>query len=197
MNKPETIIVLNGASSSGKTSLCKELQQVLDDPYIHLEEDRFVYNTYHGRYLQPGIVEQTFARTMLGYYRSLAAFASAGHNILADTGFYSRDLLDVCVQELSPLRVWLVGVHCSLTELERRERGRADRQEGQAQEQYHTIHADAIYDIEVDTSLASLNECALRVKALVDSVSQPTALLSLKDRQERIAPVAEAAHPAV
>ena len=184
MSKPETIILLNGVSSSGKTSLCKELQQALDDPYIHLEEDRFVYNTYHGRYLQPGIVEHTFARTMLGYYRSLAAFVSAGHNVLADTGFYSRELRDVCVQELSPLRVWLVGVHCSLTELERRERERSDRQEGQAREQFQTIHADAIYDIEVDTSTTSLTECALQVKARVESTVQPTALLSLKAKQK-------------
>ena len=177
---PETIIVLNGATSSGKTSLCKELQSVLDAPYIHLEEDRFVYGTYHGRYLQPGIVEQTFARTMLGYYRSLAAFASAGHNVLADTGFYSRDLLAMCVRELAPLRVWLVGVHCSLEELERRERGRGDREPGQAREQYSTIHADAVYDIEVDTSAASLSECASQVKALVEGKSQPSALSALK-----------------
>jgi chloramphenicol 3-O phosphotransferase len=185
MNRPETIIVLNGASSSGKSSLSKELQKALDGPYIHLEEDRFVYNTYHGRYLQPGVVEQTFARTMLGYYRSLAAFASAGHNVLADTGFYSRDLLKVCVRELAPLHVWLVGVHCSLAELERREQERGDRQKGLAREQYTTIHADAIYDIEVDTSAASLSECALRIKALVESEAQPTAILSLQAKFEK------------
>ncbi|MEO7717382.1 MAG: AAA family ATPase [Capsulimonas sp.] len=179
---PETIIILNGASSSGKTSLCKELQRALLDPYIHLEEDRFVYGTYHGRYLQPGIVEQTFTKTMLGYYRSIAAFASAGHNVLADTGFYSRDLLSVCVQELAPLRVWLVGVHCSLSELERREAERKDREPGQAREQHSTIHTDALYDIEVDTSAFSLSECALQIKARIESDADPAAMRSLKTK---------------
>ena len=73
-----------------------------------------------------------------------------GTIVLADTGFYSRDLLEVCVRELAPLHVWLVGVHCSLPELERRSSsGRSDRQKGLAREQYGTIHANAVYDIEV------------------------------------------------
>jgi len=185
MSHSEKILLLNGASSSGKTSLCKELQAVLDAPYIHLEEDRFVYGTYHGRYLQPGIVEQTFARTMVGYYRSLAAFVSAGHNVLADTGFYSKDLRDVCIAELAPLTVWLIGVRCSLPELERRELARGDRQAGLAREQYETIHADALYDIEVDTSVLSLNECALQIKALVESGAPPTALRTLHKRSAK------------
>jgi chloramphenicol 3-O-phosphotransferase len=37
-------IVLNGASSAGKTSLCKLLQVALDQPYMHLQEDVFVIN---------------------------------------------------------------------------------------------------------------------------------------------------------
>ena len=39
-----TIILLNGASSVGKTSICKQLQIVLDDPYMHLQEDAFVFD---------------------------------------------------------------------------------------------------------------------------------------------------------
>lgn len=31
------MIILNGASSAGKTVLCKKLQEVLDEPYIHLD----------------------------------------------------------------------------------------------------------------------------------------------------------------
>ena len=182
MTGSETIIILNGASSAGKSCLCKELQEVFAAPYIHLEEDRFVYGTYHGRYLQPGIGEQTFAKTMLGYYRSLSAFASAGHNVLADTGFYSKDLLDVCVRELAPLKVWIVGVQCALAELERRERGRSDRQAGLAREQHQSIHAHAIYDLEVDTSAQSLRACALQIKTLVESAAPPTAIETLRQR---------------
>ena len=173
------LIILNGASSSGKTVLCKQLQAILDEPYIHLEEDCFVYNTYHDSFLTGELAPQIFRKTMLGYYRSLKAFLSAGHNILADTGFYTSDLLQVCVQELAAERVWLIGVQCSLVELERRECERGDRPSGLAKEQHQSIHAGVIYDIEVDTSTASPEECALVIKAKLRQAVGPRALARL------------------
>src|SRR5689334_5438101 len=123
MNSPQ-LVVLNGASSAGKTTLCRKLQEVLTEPYIHLEEDRFVFNTYALRFIESDMGAEIFRKTMLGYYRSLKAFLSAGHNILADTGFYSTELLDTFVRELHDERVWMVGVLCSLEELENREQAR-------------------------------------------------------------------------
>ena len=134
------LLILNGASSAGKTVLCKKLQDVFEEPYIHLEEDRFVFNTYHDRFLDGELPPEIFKKTMVGYYRSLRAFLSAGHNILADTGFYTPELLNQCVNELKGETVWLVGVHCLLEELERREKARGDREIGLAREQQATIH---------------------------------------------------------
>lgn len=177
--KSPQIILINGVSSAGKTTLCKSLQEHLAEPYIHLEEDRFVYNTYHPRYFVAGVVEEIFAKTMTGYYRSLRAFVSAGHNVLADTGFYSEDLVRQCAAELAGLPVWLVGVHCSLTELERREAERADRSAGTAREQFQSIHAHAVYDVEVDTSQMDSDQCAEVIKAVVESGVAPFAFRSL------------------
>jgi len=173
MESTEKILILNGATSSGKTSLSKELQDTLDEPYIHLEEDRFVYGTYHGRYLQTGMVEEIFRKTMLGYYRSIAAFAGAGHNVIADTGFYTRELAEVCVAELAGLGVWLIGVHCSVEELDRRERARGDREVGEARKQAATIHEHVVYDVEVDTSTQSLRKCAEAIREVVTSGRRP------------------------
>jgi len=167
------ILILNGASSAGKTGLCKKIQDVLDWPCIHLEEDRFVYGTVHPRFLQAGVGETTFERTMLGYYRSLAAFASAGFCVLADTGFYSKSLVETCTHELRDRKVCMIGVHCSRAELERREKLRADRPAGLAKSQYETIHAHVRYDIEVDTSVQSLDECAERIKSAVAAFAGP------------------------
>ena len=176
------LLILNGASSAGKTALCKKLQEVLDAPYIHLEEDRFVFNTYHARFLEGELAPQIFRKTMLGYYRSLRAFLSAGHNVLADTGFYTPELLRECVSELRDERVWLIGVHCSVEELERRERARGDRQSGLAREQQATIHNSACYDIEVDTSVLSLEQCARIVKRRMKELESPKAMASLLER---------------
>jgi len=174
-----TVILLNGASSAGKTSLCKQLQVVLDEPYMHLQEDAFVFNTYHERWTQPGPGEQIFAMTMLAYYRSIRACVSAGHNLLVDTGFYSADLVHQCVCELHDLHIWLVGVHCDLAELEWREQARGDRQVGIACEQFYTIHVHAQYDIDVDTSHAQFEACAAHIKAVVTSPAHPTAIQRL------------------
>lgn len=179
------LIILNGASSSGKSVLCKKLQEVLDEPYIHLEEDCFVFNTYHDRFLDSDLAPGIFRKTMLGYYRSLRAFLNSGHNVLADTGFYSVDLLRLLAGELEPEceRVWLVGVHCALDELERREALRADRQTGMAREQYAAIHTSAIYDIEVDTTSGSPTDCALAIKKGIMGQS-PHALRQLWEQQK-------------
>jgi chloramphenicol 3-O phosphotransferase len=174
-----TIILLNGASSAGKTSLCKQLQVVLDEPYMHLQEDAFVFNTYHERWTQSGPGERIFAMTMLAYYRSIRACVSAGHNLLVDTGFYSADLVQQCVSELHDIPIWLVGVHCALPELERREQAREDRHVGIAREQFFTIHTHVVYDIEVDTSQTSFEACAAAIKTVVTSTAHPTAMQRL------------------
>jgi len=86
-----TQLVLNGASSAGKTTLCRKLQEILAVPYILLEEDRYVFGTYHMRFVDGEMGPEIFSKTMLGYYRSLKSFLSAVHCALADTGFDSTD----------------------------------------------------------------------------------------------------------
>lgn len=181
---PTQLVVLNGASSAGKTTLCRKLQEVLTEPYIHLEEDRFVFNTYALRFIESAMGAEIFRKTMLGYYRSLKAFLSAGHNILADTGFYSTELLDTFVRELHGERVWMVGVMCSLEELEHREQARGDRQKGLAREQFETIHTCVVYDLQVDTSTTDVETCAEQIKALIEGSGSPVALTEMWQRME-------------
>jgi chloramphenicol 3-O-phosphotransferase len=45
-----TIIILNGTLSSGKTSIVKALQNVLDEPYLEAGIDKFIWMLPH-RYL--------------------------------------------------------------------------------------------------------------------------------------------------
>ena len=179
------ILLFNGPSSVGKTTLCKAVQAVLEWPTIHLEEDKFVYGTVHPRFLQAVVGEATFERTMLGYYRSLAAFASAGWGVLADTGLYSPALVETCARELAGCTVWMIGLRCGLAELERREQARADRPAGLAKSQIDSIHAHVHYDVEVDTSTQSPQACALEIKAAVEQLGEPTALRSLTSRSGR------------
>ena len=45
-----SIIFLNGTSSSGKTSIAKALQQILDEPYLHCSADGF-FSMLAARYI--------------------------------------------------------------------------------------------------------------------------------------------------
>lgn len=59
--------------------------------------------------------------------------------------------------------VLLVGVHCPIEELDRREAARGDRNPGQARGQLDFVHQREIYDIEVDTHKDGVAACAARV----------------------------------
>jgi chloramphenicol 3-O phosphotransferase len=74
-----------------------------------------------------------------------------------------------------------VGVKCPLEVLEAREKSRRNRTLGQARAQYPIVHAHTIYDLEVDTSLLSAEECAQSIKDRVGSNSPPTAFRRLRN----------------
>jgi chloramphenicol 3-O phosphotransferase len=76
-------------------------------------------------------------------------------------------------------------VYCSVEELERREHTRGDRQIGLAREQQATIHNSVIYDIEVDTSILNLEECAMNIKMKMKAFGAPKAITSLQARLNR------------
>ena len=47
------VIYLNGASSSGKTTIARGLQESLDEPYMHLTVDGYLHQL-PGKYLADG-----------------------------------------------------------------------------------------------------------------------------------------------
>ena len=66
---------------------------------------------------------------------------------------------------LQPFDVFLVGVHCALEEIDRRERLRGDRRIGEAREHVEVdrIHDFGPYDFEVDTTHRDTAELAVEV----------------------------------
>lgn len=76
------------------------------------------------------------------------------------------------------MNAYLIGLHCPLEVLEQRERDRKDRTLGQAREQFHVIHKYVTYDLELDTSKLTVEECA---EGVVERLkSPPIALRQLK-----------------
>ncbi len=74
------------------------------------------------------------------------------------------------------LPAYLIGIQCPLDILEEREKKRKNRTLGQARLQYDIIHAYCTYDLEVDTSRFTAQECAQQIIQRIQSTTPPEAL---------------------
>jgi chloramphenicol 3-O phosphotransferase len=149
------IILLNGASSAGKSTICNALQKELDEPFLQFSMDLLLFNTnvLPKRPNEGGLFSWPVMRPKLfqGYYNCLSGLAMAGNNLLVDYIIESKEQLDNLIDCLGYLDVFLVGVHCPLPELERREKQRGDRGIGDAKRDFETVHTFTTYDFEVDS----------------------------------------------
>jgi chloramphenicol 3-O phosphotransferase len=212
------IVIINGTSSAGKTSTARALQQVMEEPYLHLGLDYYtrriptkfvtiwegpsppppaeyfqmIYRgaaprttveheggiTVFGRGEIVGVQTGPKGLALLtGMYRSIAALSAAGINVVVDDALWDRQLLRAAVDILTDLPVLFVGLRLPREVAERRERERGDRGPGGAAAFYDLVHVHAVYDLELDTSRLSPEECALRIK---ESLVNPPATGALR-----------------
>lgn len=155
---PGRIIILNGASSAGKSTLAEALQRVLDEPFLHVSSDHLVaagmlperrdnggpFDWWH----------QVRPRFFAGFHRCLPALAEAGNDLIVEHIIEFRSWRTELAALLAGLDVFLVGVHCAPDELDRREHARGDRRigEGRTHAEVDGIHTFGPYDFEVDTT---------------------------------------------
>ena len=188
---PGKIILLNGASSSGKTTLLKALQALMDEPYLDAGIDKFIWMLPE-RYLNRPLWDEVLGlateagawghRLVAGMHRAIAALSENGNNVIADHVLVDPRWVKELAEFLSDLPAYLVGIRCPLKVLEAREEKREDRTLGQARAQHALVHAHGTYDLEVDTSRLSVQDCALKIKKLVEDGRPPMVLKRLRAR---------------
>tara|TARA_R110002072_G_scaffold7773_5_gene41552 strand:- start:31177 stop:31797 length:621 start_codon:yes stop_codon:yes gene_type:complete len=186
--KSGKVIFLNGTSSAGKTSLAHALQAALVDPYVHVALDQFrdgLPDKFRGLNSPPGttgyeglnvvpvtsgdkpftaIQFGTAGKQMLsGMRRAMAAMARAGNNIIIDDILLEPDFLQDYIKAFEGLDVIFVGVRCPLNVINAREKTRPGRFPGTAYGHFHACHAHGHYDIEVDSSAGTPQQCAEQV----------------------------------
>jgi chloramphenicol 3-O phosphotransferase len=187
-----TIILLNGISSAGKTSISQVLQRTLNEPYLQVSIDAFE-DMLPNRFQNGGHFAwgELFPKLLAGFHRSIAALADAGVNVIVDHVMVYREgwastLVD-CMTALEPFAVYFVGVRCSLEEAMRREQARGDRFIGTAERQFPRVHRHNLYDVEVDTTRTSPEVCAEQIRAFVSS-HDPTAFARLRQMPHQSIP---------
>src|SRR5574340_1126841 len=152
------IILLNGTSSSGKTTIAMALQNKLAEPCMLVSIDGF-FQLYPERFLQPEnqdemqIVSGLLPRVASGMHGSVAALAKAGNHVIVDHVLQEEGWLRECVERWAGLDVLFVGIRCTLDGVEKREKKRGDRNPGTARYQFERVHTHGLYDVEVDTSV--------------------------------------------
>jgi chloramphenicol 3-O phosphotransferase len=176
------IILLNGVSSSGKSSIARALQTMLPVPSLHACIDDYLAGYDLERWTSSEELRQAWPRIIRGFHAAAAAVAREGVVVIVD------DVLEPdppwgehLLRSFAGLDVLLVGVHCPLDELERRERDRGDRPAGRARLQFAQVHADVVYDIEVNTAELSPEACAARIVGYCRTEGRRPAMDRLRD----------------
>jgi chloramphenicol 3-O phosphotransferase len=184
------IVILNGAPRAGKSSIAAAMQASLNGTWLNLGVD--IYAKATPAQLMPGIglrpggerpdLEAVVPTLYVALYDSIAAHAKLGLNVVADFGHhddYSQPLgiLPDCARRLTGLPVLFVGVHCPLDII-------MARRNADPQGYYATgetapppvlrwqaaVHVPGIYDLSVDTSLQSPQDC---VTAITQALAHP------------------------
>jgi chloramphenicol 3-O phosphotransferase len=100
-----------------------------------------------------------------------AACAAAGLDQVIDDVWLVPDQPAGLQGALLAAKTLWVGVHCPLAIAEQREEERGDRTVGTVRGQRDLVHTFRTYDVDVDTSAATPQECARAILAALDARS--------------------------
>ena len=197
------IIILNGGSSAGKTSLGKAMQDIMEGTWLLMGIDLFWFtlpqkqidlNRVQPEYytwtteslgnkefmrIQPGPILDDL---MICRYKAIATFLDAGFNVIADDVVWKKLWLIECLKALEPYETYFVHAFCSDEESARRERQRGDRLIGWARGSAIYADMDALYDVQFDTTDSAPEVLAHKLKAIIENSTAPTAAAEMRQR---------------
>jgi chloramphenicol 3-O phosphotransferase len=182
------IVILNGAPRSGKSSIVRVVQATFDGVWMNLGVDVFARAVTPERY-QPGIglrpgpgparggdrpeLEPLVPVLYAALYDSIVAHSRLGLNVIVDVGHHGAihsSMLGDCARRVAALPVLFVGVRCPVEVIMERRRASPPGSYAVAADGepvpppvllWQTeVHKPGIYDLEVDTSVLSPEECA-------------------------------------
>jgi chloramphenicol 3-O phosphotransferase len=188
------LIVLNGASSSGKTSTAQALGAILGTQCVHTGFDDILDRVQPFGPENAGRIGQLLRSMRISWFRltdgrlrlfkrlhqEVVALVQAGHTVIMDTALMDRRALQDAAARFAPLGGFLIGMKPPLAVSEQWEAARADRPPGQARQHYDLIHAHDIYDLLLDPSKMPPHECARAILQHIQAVP-PSAFCRLLD----------------
>ena len=176
------IVILNGASSVGKTSTAKAIQECASRPYMHMQMDSFLEmqprrldNHADGLLFEnvgsegkPEIAVSSgplLQKLMAGMRGAVAAMAEHGNNLIVDDVLWDQKDFDEYRAVLVEYEPKFVLLDAPLDVIEGRERSRGDRVHGLARWQFNRVRQIQNDDLVVDTSTSDAVSCAKKIVA--------------------------------
>ena len=186
------VVILNGSSSAGKSSVARILQSICEqrgECWLIFSWDDFIPRLpmrWHGGpddvgdLCHEGVAYRVTSapdapahalllpgplgrRVLRGYHRAIAALARSGINVLVEEVLISAEEWEDWNAALDGLATTWVGLRCDADTAARREHERGDRYVGLARGTTEVVHEHATYDIEVDTSTLTADQAAAAI----------------------------------
>ena len=160
------IILLNGPSSSGKSTLAKSLQKSIEEKrnekFGIVFIDDFLKMTAEDAIYEDDVFEiseQLCEKTL--------EVLESNPGVVVDHVITSERIFKQLKDKLSPYRLYLIHVTCPLDVLKQRETERKNRCAGSAESSYKYLFPKDGYDLTVDTHILGADECSLKIAEIL------------------------------
>jgi len=155
------LILLNGTSSSGKTTLAKEfIKQRSDYFYVGIDDfDLFIQKIEDrdNNHLIPIDTDYFFNRIV-------KTILDQGINVIMDSVIYTKEIIDDFIEIFKGYEVTYIKVTADPQVLELREKNRGDRNIGLALSQIELMNTyDAICQYIIDTTYMTIEEAVKKI----------------------------------
>jgi len=198
------IILLNGTSSAGKSSIAAKLQEQCPDPLWYTGLDAMLssiqrrydedgpqskegFQFIHGHDAQGPIVsykEGPLGRKIChAWHASLKTLAENGMSVVIDEVLFSEPLFQDYLEQLKNVRVYFIAVKPPVEVAQKREKERGDRLIGLARGLYEISYANKIHDLEIDSSKMSPEAAATLILDFIKTHPKPMAFAANSKRE--------------
>lgn len=177
----QKVILLNGPSSSGKSSLSialkKSLEYETSEKYGIVSIDDFLDMT-----IDKAIYEEDVFEISQKLCRTAVDMATSQKNIIIDHVITSKRIFKQLIKTLEFCDIYLINVSCPLHELIRRENQRKNRCLGSAEASFQYLFPQETYDLKIDTFQTSIEESTSQIIKVLQN--EPSAVYIVKNKIE-------------
>lgn len=191
-----TVIVLNGTSSSGKTTVARAFQELAPRTFLNFSIDSILLTLPPAAVARitsgADITDLRLPELVRAFYACVRQLLDLGHDLVIDHAVTARYHAELLVGAVDGHHVLLVGIDCPRDVLRQREAQRGDRRLGMAQQQSARIHEWLVYDVIIDTSTARPEEGAEKIVGAIGTGGR-----GIKATREKLRSEAMPEQPAV